>query len=89
MKPMDVSGFDGYLIIYAIVPGGQTMPQYLTPDRTWSFHEYSAEVFRTTADFEEACQWVRNQGLSPSCTMAGEQPAKIETTRPKSWRTWK
>ena len=90
MKPLDVGGFDGYMTIY-VMPPGLVMRHYLTPDRFWSFHAYQAEVFRTTSDFEDALEWVRSQGLSPSCTMADEQPADPRyhgPQKPRAWRTW-
>ena len=90
MKDLDIGAGDGYYIIYTI-QGGLNVPLYLTPDRAWALHRYQAEVFRTTNDFEDALQWVRKQGKSPSCTPADEQPADPRyhgSQQPTAWRKW-
>lgn len=70
------------------------MKEYLTPNRAWSPHVYQGEVFRTTADLEDALKWVRSNGDSPSLVPSDEQPADPRydpTLRkpPSAWRVWK
>ena len=86
--------FDGYFNIYRIRPGGLMMREYLTPDWNWSPHVYQGEVFRTTADLEDALQWVRNNGDSPTLVPSDEQPVDprydLTIQRPPSaWRMWR
>ena len=86
--------FDGYFNIYRIRKGLLVMKEYLTPARTWSPHVYQGEVFRITADLEEALRWVRSQGNTPSLVPSDEQPVdpRYDLTiqrPPNAWRMWK